>query len=239
MKSDTRFGAVVLGVSIFFGLIGLAYIVGEASVRFKSFERSVVVKGLSEREYPADIVIWPIQYTAASNDLEDLYLAIESNNQKIRSFLIQAGIKESELSMSAPAITDKSARQYGGGQRAEFRYAGSQIITVYSSQIERVRDLMASMSDLGKQGIVFSSDNYNAQPEYLFTGLNDVKPGMIEEATRKAREVAQKFAKDSDSSLGKIKKARQGQFSISERDKNNPHIKKIRVVSTIEYYLSD
>ncbi len=239
MKSDTRFGAVVLGVSIFLGLIGLAYIVGEASVRFKSFERSVVVKGLAEREYPADIVIWPIQYTAASNDLESLYLAIESNNRKIQTFLIKAGIKQGELSMSAPAITDKSAQQYGGGQRAEFRYTGSQIITVYSSQIDRVRSLMASMSELGKQGIVFSSDNYNAQPEYLFTGLNDVKPSMIEEATRKAREVAQKFAKDSDSSLGKIKKARQGQFSISERDKNNPHIKKIRVVSTIEYYLSD
>ena len=62
---------------------------------------------------------------------------------------------------------------------------------------------------------------------------------MIEEATMQAREVALKFAKDSNSRLGKIKKASQGQFSISARDKNNPHIKKVRVVSTVEYYLSD
>jgi len=69
--------------------------------------------------------------------------------------------------------------------------------------------------------------------------LNEIKPGMIEEATRKAREVALKFAVDSESSLGKIKRASQGQFSINPRDNNSPHIKKVRVVSTVEYYLSD
>jgi uncharacterized protein len=92
---------------------------------------------------------------------------------------------------------------------------------------------------LGKEGIVFTGGNYQSQTEYLFTRLNEIKPEMIEEATRQAREVAQKFAADSQSTLGKIKKASQGQFSISDRDKNNPHIKKIRVVSTVEYYLSD
>ena len=69
--------------------------------------------------------------------------------------------------------------------------------------------------------------------------LNENKPEIIEEATRKAREVAEKFSSDSQSKLGKIKKASQGQFSISDRDKNNPHIKKVRVVTTVEYYLSD
>lgn len=78
-----------------------------------------------------------------------------------------------------------------------------------------------------------------AAPEYLFTRLNAVKPQMIEEATRQAREVAEKFAADSQSSLGKIRKASQGQFSIEPRDTNNPHIKRVRVVSTVEYYLSD
>ena len=98
---------------------------------------------------------------------------------------------------------------------------------------------MNSLSKLGKKGIVFTGSNYQNQTEYIFTRLNEVKPEMIEEATRKAREVAEKFAADSQSRLGKIKKAYQGQFSISPRDKNNPHIKKVRVVSTVEYYLSD
>jgi hypothetical protein len=110
---------------------------------------------------------------------------------------------------------------------------------VYSKNIETVRSVMGSLSQLGKQGIVITGGNYNAQTDYIFTRLNDVKPEMIEEATKKAREVAEKFAFDSHSSLGKIKRASQGQFSISARDKNNPHIKKIRVVSTVEYYLSD
>lgn len=98
---------------------------------------------------------------------------------------------------------------------------------------------MGSLSQLGKQGIVITGGNYNAQTDYIFTRLNDVKPEMIEEATKKAREVAEKFSSDSQSSLGKIKRASQGQFSISARDRNNPHIKKVRVVSTVEYYLSD
>jgi hypothetical protein len=62
---------------------------------------------------------------------------------------------------------------------------------------------------------------------------------MIEEATRNARESARKFADDSDSKLGKIRRASQGQFSIEDRDASTPHIKKVRVVSTIDYYLAD
>jgi hypothetical protein len=98
---------------------------------------------------------------------------------------------------------------------------------------------MSRLVDLGKQGIALTGGGYQEQTEYLFTRLNEVKPAMIEEATTKAREVAQKFAQDSNSRLGKIKQASQGQFTISPRDKNNPHIKQVRVVSTIEYYLSD
>ena len=123
--------------------------------------------------------------------------------------------------------------------KAEFRYTASQIVTVYSEKIDTVRNVMNKMSSLGKQGIVFTGGNYQTQIEYIFMRLNEVKPEMIEEATRKAREVAQKFASDSKSALGKIKSAYQGQFSISARDNNNPHIKKVRVVSTVVYYLSD
>ena len=74
---------------------------------------------------------------------------------------------------------------------------------------------------------------------YDYTSLNSIKPKMIEEATKNARAAAEKFAKDSDSKLGKIKKAYQGQFSIDDRDANTPYIKKIRVVTTIDYSLED
>jgi hypothetical protein len=98
---------------------------------------------------------------------------------------------------------------------------------------------MNDLAELGKSGIAISGQDYETRTEFLFTNLNEIKPIMIEEATRNAREVAEKFAKDSGSKLGKIKKASQGQFSITDRDSNTPHIKKVRVVSTIEYYLSD
>ncbi len=163
----------------------------------------------------------------------------KKNTLKIKAFLGKNGVGPDEISFASPAITDKSAQQYGGNAKPEFRYTAVQTITIYSENIQPVRSVMGSLSELGKQGIVFTGENYQSQTEYIFTRLNDIKPEMIEEATRKAREVAQKFASDSQSRLGKIKRASQGQFSISARDKNNPHIKKIRVVSTIEYYLSD
>ena len=239
MTENNKTGALIFGIFVFLGLSTLGYLLGNAAIEFKQFDRSVTVKGLSEREYTADIVIWPIQFTAAGNDLESLYNSIELNTTKIVNFLGKKGINTDEITTSSPAITDKSAQQYGGNSRAEFRYSAVQTVTVYSKNIDAVRGVMGSLSQLGKQGIVITGGNYNSQTDYIFTRLNDVKPEMIEEATKKAREVAEKFASDSQSSLGKIKRASQGQFSISARDKNNPHIKKIRVVSTVQYYLSD
>jgi hypothetical protein len=239
MSEKNHLSAVILGLSLFLGLAALGYLLGDAAIKFKQFERSVTVKGLSEREYEADIVIWPIQFTTADNDLTAMYQSIDDSTDKIRSFLVKAGIKGDEITFSTPAITDKSAQQYGNQQKAAFRYTATQNVTVYSHNIPLVREVMNRMSDLGKQGIVFTGGNYQAQTEYLFSRLNKVKPEMIEEATRKAREVAEKFAADSASKLGKIRSASQGQFSISNRDKNNPHIKKVRVVSTVSYYLSD
>ncbi|HAG92826.1 MAG TPA: hypothetical protein DCL78_01810, partial [Gammaproteobacteria bacterium] len=209
------------------------------AIKFKEYERTVTVKGLSEREYDADIVIWPIQFTEASNELEALYGALDTSSGKIKAFLRANGIDAGDITLSAPAITDKSAQQYGNTPVGQFRYTAQQTVTVYSRQIAAVRNVMSKLSELGKQGIVITRGDYQAQTEYLFTRLNEVKPEMIEEATKKAREVAGKFAEDSASTLGKIKRASQGQFSITARDNNNPHIKKVRVVSTVEYYLSD
>ncbi|KEI71986.1 SIMPL domain-containing protein [Endozoicomonas elysicola] len=237
--STDRVSALILGISVFLGLSCLGYLMANAAIDYKQYERSVTVKGLSEREYQADIVIWPIQYSAADNDLKSLYASIDNNNGRIKAFLEKSGIASDEISLMSPDITDKSANQYGNSSRPEFRYTALQTITVYSQNIVVVRSVMSRLSELGKEGIVFTGGNYGSQPEYLFTRLNDVKPEMIEEATRKAREVAEKFATDSESKLGKIKRASQGQFSISTRDRNNPHIKKVRVVSTVEYYLSD
>jgi len=230
--------AFVLGLFIFLGLAVLGFFLGSSAIKFKQFDRTVTVKGLSEREYPADIALWPIQFSAADNDLPRLYESIGKDADEIAAFLKANGFEESEITRSPPGIMDKLAQGYEKS-RIEFRYSATQTITVYSDKIETVRKTMKNIAQLGKKGIVLAAGDYQNATEYLFTRLNEIKPAMVEEATMKAREVAEKFAEDSDSKLGKIRKAAQGQFSITDRDKNNPHIKKIRVVSTIEYYLSD
>ena len=239
MNNKSIYSSLVLGIFIFLGLAVLGYLLGQSAIRVKEYERTVRVKGLSEREYPADIVIWPIQFTEVNNDLSALYSSLEENTGKIKHFLKENNIEAAEMTISPPAITDRLAQQYGGSRPAEFRYSSVQTVTVYSKKVEQVRQTINRLADLGKQGIIFTGDDYRTSTQYIFNRLNEIKPGMVEEATTKAREVAVKFAKDSNSKLGKIKRASQGQFSILARDKNNPHIKKIRVVSTVEYYLSD
>lgn len=228
-----------LGIFIFLGLTSLGFLLGRSIIKVKNLERTVIVKGLAEKEVSANIALWPIKFSEANNSLSNLYDKLEKDKKIIIKFLEQNGFSENEITISQPSITDKLALEYGNTKDIRFRYVANQAITVYSKKIEKVREISPKISELGKKGIVIISNNYDSRIQYFFTKLNNIKPEMIKEATKKAREVALKFAEDSKSSLGKIKSARQGQFSIRDRDKNTRYIKKVRVVSTIEYYLSD
>jgi uncharacterized protein len=231
--------AFVLGALLCAGLLGLGAFVTHAVLAAKSLERTVTVKGLSEREVPADVAIWPIRFSEAADDLVTLYAAIEKNDARVMEFLRSRGFGDAEISVAPPSIVDREAQGYGRDQGPRFRYTATSTLTVYSTQVDRVRAAMNDLAQLGKQGIALSGQEYEARTQFLFTGLNGLKPEMVEEATRNAREVASRFAQDSDSTLGKIRSASQGQFSIEDRDSNTPHVKKVRVVSTVEYYLSD
>ncbi|MCB9030549.1 MAG: SIMPL domain-containing protein [Deltaproteobacteria bacterium] len=238
MKNTWTKEAILLGGLLCLGLISIGYLIGSSMIEFRSLERSVTVKGLSEREVPADTVIWPIKFISAENDVNLLYKHIEEKAGLVVKYLYDQGFDSKEISINTPYINDKQANSYSNAA-VTYRYFANQTVTVYSHNIEKVRSAMNKITELGKSGVLVTGDEYSERAEYLFTKLNDIKPEMIEEATRKSREVAQKFAKDSDSRLGKIKKARQGQFSIENRDNNTPYIKKVRVVTSVEYYLSD
>ncbi len=207
-------------------------------VTFKDMDRSVSVKGLAEREIKADKVTWPLVYKELGNDPAEMYDLLEKKNAKVVAFLKSAGVKNDDISINPPVITDRQADNYGN-EIMNYRYKATSVITVTSSEVDKVRTLMRRQSELMKQGIALVSEEYgnNNSVVYEFTKLNDVKPAMIEEATKNARTAAQKFADDSGSSLGNIRNAQQGQFSIEDRDANTPYIKKLRVVNTIEYSL--
>lgn len=237
--STSSRSALYLGLSIFLGLGLLGYVLGHAAMQVKSLDRTVVVKGLSEHEVPADTAIWPIRFQEASNDLPTLFDSIQTKNKLVTEFLTAHGLKPQEITTEAPTVTDLQAQNYGDKKNIQFRYTGASVITVYSTNVAAVRQSMADIISLGRKGVAIAGDDYEHKPEYVFTKLNQQKPTMIAEATQNARTVAEKFAADSKSSIGKIKSASQGQFTIEDRDKTTPYIKRIRVVSTVEYYLAD
>jgi len=231
--------AFVLGFFIFIGMFSLGYFVFTGFLKSKELERTVVAKGLSAKEVKADIVLWPIKFSSTTQTLDELAKKIEKDTNKILQFLNKYGVKEEDITINSPSIIDKMANTYSDKDNYTLRYLATRTINVYSQDIEKIREVSGKMFELSQQGIVFSIDDWDTKIEYLYTKLNEIKPKMIEEATANAREVAQKFAQDSNSKLGKIKRASQGQFEITSRDKNNEHIKNVRVVSTIEYYLND
>lgn len=231
--------SLILAVGLVTGLALLGAIGGNAALDYRAMERTVEVKGLAEHEYPANVVIWPIPYQVASDEQEQLYRDLDISRQKVLSFLRASNIPDSDISVTVPQILDKYASDYGKPDDIAFRYSANQSVTVYSENVELVQSAMRQVDSLGKDGVPLTINDYEHSTQYLFSNLNEVKPAMIEEATANAREVAQKFAEDSESELGKIRSAYQGQFSISDRDSNNPHIKKVRVVTTVAYYLAD
>ena len=223
-------------------IIAISVVIAGLSLRsgivtFKEMDRKVSVKGLAEREVKADKVTWPLIYKEIGNDPSEMYDRLSSKNKRVIAFLKSVGIKDSDISVNPPVISDRQADNYGN-EIMNYRYKATSVITVTSSEVDKVRQLMRRQSELMKQGIAIVSEEYgNNSITYEFTGLNKIKPEMVEEATKNARTTAQKFAEDSDSKLGGIRNAQQGQFSIEDRDANTPYIKKVRVVNTVEYSL--
>ncbi|MDD3480372.1 MAG: SIMPL domain-containing protein [Paludibacteraceae bacterium] len=220
------------------GFIILGFLLKTSVDNFSNKDRYVSVKGLSEMEFPADKVTCPLVFKEIGDDLLKIYTSVNAKNDTIVAFLKAKGINEKDINISAPEIVDLQAERYGN-ERPPYRYNVTSVITITSSDVPKIKALITQQSELLKKGIAIISGDYRYLINYEFTKLNDVKPKMIEEATKNARATAEKFASDSDSKLGKIKNANQGQFSIVDRDSNTPDIKRVRVVTTVDYYLED
>lgn len=135
-------------------------------------------------------------------------------------------------------MQDRLADSYNA-EDVKVRYNVTNVIVITSSQVDKVRELIKKQTALLKEGVAVIAENYQYQISYEYTDLNAIKPEMIAEATHNAREAAVKFAEDSESKLGKIRTASQGQFSITDRDQYTPYIKNIRIVTYVDYELED
>jgi len=223
--------ALGLGISGYFINCGLVHLRGG--------ERAVSVRGVSERDVKADLAIWPIQYTVTDNDLTAAQTALEEQGKKVEAFLKSRSLPDAEVRVQKVEVTDLMAQQYRPDNIQNGRYILTKTYMVRTNNVDLVDDIFRNVGALIGQGVILSQ---GSGPSYLFTKLNTVKPDMIAEATRSAREAAQKFAEDSGARVGGIKSATQGLFQIMARDddsavESSVLDKRVRVVTTVEYYL--
>ena len=225
-----------LGCSLMVGLIVGAVLLGNAIKAVRADDRVVSVKGLCEQVVKADRVICPFAYKEGGDNLQQLYKTIEAKNNIIIDFLKGEGISDADIFVAAPKVLD--TRTEWSGSQNRYVYIVTSVVTVCTDKVDEIIKLQSRQGELLQKGIAMAN-NWEYQPEYSFTQLNEIKPSMIETATKNARETAEKFAADSESELGKIKRATQGQFSITDRDSNTPYMKNVRVVTSVDYYLKD
>ena len=184
-------GKFFSGLFIMIGLVVIGFHLTGAVGKYRSYDRTVNVKGLCEKEVKADKVIWPVVYKVMANDIQSIYDQIDANNEIVMSFLDSGGIKTDEISVAVPNISDKYANEYGSNDRA-YRYIATSVLTVCTSDVDAVLDLMSRQAELLKKGVITGGNNWENPVEFKYEGLNAIKPQMIEEATKNAREAALK-----------------------------------------------
>lgn len=229
---------IIAAALIALGLLALGLCIKGGVDNFSNRGRQVTVRGLSERLVDADLVTWPIVTKELGNDLTSIYNRIQSTNQRISKFLKDNGLDESDFAINPPKVEDREAQSYNN-ERVAQRYLVTNVIVVSSPKVDLVRTLIDKQPELMREGIAVVAGDYQYLTDYQFTGLNDIKPEMITEATKNARDAAQRLAADSQSDLGKIVTASQGQFSIDDRDQYTPYKKTVRVVTSITYELNN
>lgn len=249
MKSS---GMIWLGLPLALGLIFGGWALGSEIKATRLGDRYVSVRGLAERSVKADLAVWSLQYKEAGDDLPSLYSKTETDRRTILHFLTQRGIESSEIELGVVRVVDNQANEFGGGARALHRYIVEQQITVMTKRVDQVAAAAQQTMSLVQEGIVLNG-NEGRGLAYRFTGLNSIKPDMITEATKNAHAAAERFALDAGSSVGSIRQASQGVFSILPAnsgdagenegggaygsDPDTSLMKTVKVVTRVDYYL--
>ncbi|MEO7085293.1 MAG: SIMPL domain-containing protein [Gemmatimonadaceae bacterium] len=247
-SQSLRFGtATVPAVILAIGVALAGLLVGQGFARGRAADRYVSVKGVAEREVKADLAIWPLRVVGADNDLTAANAKLAASIAGVRQFLIRHGIDTSQVQLSGFSVNDAQANEYGSNNKPANRYVIHETMLIRSTHPDQVLAASQQIGELAAVGVVISSGSNeggnNNGPTFVFSGLNTLKPAMIADATARAREGAEQFARDSRSSLGGIRQASQGVFEILPRDQapgiseESQIAKIVRVVSTIDYYL--
>lgn len=233
MKQDLLKPEYIPSAILAIGIALAGYFISSSIHHFSDKDRAVTVKGLSTRDVKADYVVWPLSYNIQGNDLPTMYRQLADLGETLRAFLIQKGFEASDFAQGNITVDDNWDNYYST-RRPEYHYTLSTRLIISTPKVDLVVDNNGCQSELLERGIIVNSSEWNL--DYQYNGLPELKPLMIEEATKNARAVAQKFADDANCRLGTIHRASQGQFSI-EDDQYQPWIKHVRVVTTVDYML--
>jgi hypothetical protein len=237
-----------LGACVTLGLATGGYLIGRGIARFKWDTRTVTVKGLVEKDVDADEAVWTLELKRASSELADAHARIGADREAVLAFLRKHGFKDDEIGRQPTLTVDKLARDFGQDKEGDrLRYVVTTALVVKTSNVERVRSALGSTDELLGSGVVLDGErDGRANPRYIVSRFNDLRPQLLAAATKNARTIAEQFASDSGVTVGRIRSANQGTIQIFGSDGNDesgPYsptstpVKKIRVVSTFEFDL--
>jgi len=228
---------VIAAAVVALGLAAAGWFASQGMTKLRTADRYVTVKGSAEKIVDADLVVWPLSQTVGGNELGAVQAQLDANTQTIRGFLTSAGFKDDEIVVSPPRLEDRWAYSYGDNRPLE-RYRYSNTVTLRTGKVTEALAALRRSGDIVAKGVMLNTDD-GGGPNFDYTKLNEIKPALIAEATSNARKSAEQFAKDSGARIGGIRNANQGVISIENRDAGSPQIKKIRVVTTVDYFLQD
>lgn len=240
-----KYVGVVAALCVAFGIALAGWFVGTSLVESRQPLRTVTVKGLSERSVEADLGFWPVRFVATGATLEVARASLERSEASVRQFLADRGFAETETQVQNVLVEDRAAGYNAGSTPDEYRFVLTEDLLVTTDRVTDLAEASRSVADLLREGVVFSADAYSAGASFVFTGINDLKSEMLTEATQRAKETAEQFASESGAAVGDIQTANQGVFEILPaveipNDRPEKQIdKKVRVVSTITYFLVD
>lgn len=235
MSSFRTVALLVAAALVAVGLALAGWFAAQGMAKLRTDDRYVTVKGSAEKIVDADRVVWPLPHTVGGNDLAEVQRQLDANTDAIRRFFTGAGFAPEEIVVSPPRLEDRWAYAYGDSRPPE-RYRYSTTVSLRTDDVAKALEVLRRSGELVAGGVMIGE---GSAPDFDYTRLNDIKPALIAEATAAARDSAQQFAKDSGARLGGIRSANQGVVSISDRDQSSPQVKRVRVVTTVEYFLKD
>lgn len=232
------FAALLVGA----GLALAGWSIAQGLERFRMADRLVTVKGLAEKDVPSDYATWALSFRRAGNGFGEVQRALATDRERVLAFLREQRFTEAELETRPLQVQDLQSLDYAQSN-LPFRFNGSGQILVKTSRVAEVTRAALAVDPLIQAGLQLGgTGEAGGGPRYQLRGFNDIKAPLLAEATRNAREQAQKFAAEAGAELGALRSANQGVIQITSADGSgyddaSSPTKRLRVVSTFTYEL--